>query len=399
MTSIAPVALETLREHYRDRDRAARAWKADGGRVVGYLCDNVPEELILAAGLFPYRLSGDPRSGTDAIQRYVQPFAAPFSARNRGIGFSDAMLNMLLEGRFDFLDFLIVPHTRKTIQAYYRELTLVAQANPELRLPQMHYLDRAYTPFYTSEVFNRAAVLELKAKLEEWSEQKISDATLAQAIETTNTNRRLLQQVMQLRFEQPPRLSGCDALQIIGASAFMLKSEHNALLEQLLSETEVAEPPSLNGPRLFVGGSPIDHLQLYELAEQCGAVIVAEDHCWGMRCAEFPLDAEAEANPLEALADRYHRKPACSIDFPMARVVERCAARAAAGRVDGAVFFVYDGDGVHIWDTPEEIAALEERLGIRCLYLKQQPYAMTSTDELAEILSEFVGSLKPVQAA
>src|SRR5690348_8343331 len=116
-----PAALEILRTCYRERDRAARTWKQAGGRVVGYLCDNIPEELILAAGLFPYRLSGDPGASKDAIDRYVQPFAPPFSARNRGSGFTDAMLTMLLEGRFEFLDFLIVPHTRKSIQAMYRE--------------------------------------------------------------------------------------------------------------------------------------------------------------------------------------------------------------------------------------------------------------------------------------
>ena len=42
-------ALDTCREHYRHRDRAAREWKHNGGQVVGYLCDNVPEELIRAA--------------------------------------------------------------------------------------------------------------------------------------------------------------------------------------------------------------------------------------------------------------------------------------------------------------------------------------------------------------
>jgi benzoyl-CoA reductase/2-hydroxyglutaryl-CoA dehydratase subunit BcrC/BadD/HgdB len=387
-------ALETLREHYRARDGAARAWKQAGGRVVGYLCDNVPEELILAAGLFPYRLSGHPEAGTDAIQRYVQPFAPPFSARNRGIGFSDAILNQLLEGAFDFLDFLIVPHTRKTIQAIYRELSLVAEANPELRLPEMHYLDRAYTPFYTSEVFNRAAILELKAKLEEWSGQSITDSALTQAIETTNTSRRLLQQVLQLRFMNPPRLSGTDALQITSTAAFMLKSDHNGLLETLLAET-LPGRPALHGPRLFLAGSPIDNLELYDLVESCGAVIVAEDHCWGMRCAEFLLDPGQP--PLEALADRYHRKPACSIDFPMARVVERCVARATAGAVDGALFFVYEGDGVHIWDTPEEIDALEQRLGIRCLYLKQQPYAVTRPEDVRDSIREFVGSLSATE--
>src|SRR5579884_4050907 len=133
-------ALDTLREHYRQRDRAARAWKAAGGRVVGYVCDNVPEELMLAAGCLPYRLSGDPDAGAAALERYVQPFAAPFSARTRGVGFADSMLNQLLDGTFDFVDLLIVPHTRKAIQAFYRELSLAREVDPTLRVPELHYL-------------------------------------------------------------------------------------------------------------------------------------------------------------------------------------------------------------------------------------------------------------------
>lgn len=187
--------LDTFRHHYRHRDLAARAWKAAGGKVVGYLCDNVPEELIMAAGFLPYRLSGDPLVGANALDRYIEPFAPPFSARNRGVGFVDAMLEMLLSGAFDFLDYLVVPHTRKTIQAIYRELSQARAAHPDLGLPELYYLDRAYTPFYASEVFNRQCLLELRSQLETWSGEPITDTALAEAIELSNTSRHLLQQL------------------------------------------------------------------------------------------------------------------------------------------------------------------------------------------------------------
>jgi hypothetical protein len=106
----------------------------------------------------------------------------PFSARNQRQGFVEAILNMLLAGTFDFIDFLIVPHTRKAIQALYRELALVGQAHPELPLPRVEFFDRAYTPFYASEVFNRLRFLELKARLEEWSGRTITTDALAGAI-------------------------------------------------------------------------------------------------------------------------------------------------------------------------------------------------------------------------
>ena len=382
--------LEELQYLYRQRDGAARAWKADhpNGRIVGYLCDNVPEELILALDWLPYRLSGDPQVGTEAIDRYIQPFAAPFSARNRGVGFVDAMLEQLLSGQFDFLDYLIVPHTRKTIQAFYRELSLARQQHKSLRIPGLFYLDRAYTPFYSAEVFNRQALLDLRTQLEAWSGRALTDSAIADAIEVTNASRRLLQQVAALRATDPPRLAGVDALQVIATSFFMDKREHNRLLRALVDEA--ASVVVSGRPRLFVGGSPLDDQTFYSLVESCGAVVVAEDHCWGNRCGEFELDTNVP--PFEALADRYHRKPACSIEFPMARVVDRCVGRACAANVDGAVFFVMEGDGVHIWDTPDEIAALA-RAGVPCLLLNQQPYRLDDPEVLRERLSEFVGAL------
>jgi benzoyl-CoA reductase/2-hydroxyglutaryl-CoA dehydratase subunit BcrC/BadD/HgdB len=382
-------ALEDLRQHYRQRDRSARAWQAAGGRVVGYLCDNVPEELILAAGFLPYRLSGDPEASTEPLDRYVQPFAAPFSARNRGVGFVDAMLAMLLACRFDYVDYLIVPHTRKTIQAFYRELTLAKQSDPALRIPELFYLDRAYTPFYASEVFNRECLADLRAQLEAWSGEALTDAALSEAIEVTNTTRRLLQQLAELRAAEPPQISGVDALKVIGASFFMDKREYNRLLQSLVAEGPLDH---LSGkPRVFVGGSPLDNVGFYELVEACGAVVVSEDHCWGNRCGE--LEADTSLPAFEALADRYHRKPACSIEFPMSRVVERCVGRARAARVDGAIFFVMESDGVHIWDTPDEIAALE-RNEVPSLYLTGQPYRLEDPEPLRTRLSEFIGTLR-----
>jgi benzoyl-CoA reductase/2-hydroxyglutaryl-CoA dehydratase subunit BcrC/BadD/HgdB len=381
-------AIDIFREHYRHRDRAAREWRTAGGKVVGYLCDNVPEELIMAAGFLPYRLSGDPSLGTEALERYVQPFAAPFSARNRGVGFVDAMLEALLSGIFDFLDYLVVPHTRKTIQAFYRELTLAKTAHLELALPELFYLDRAYTPFYASEVFNRQSLAELESQLEVWSGQSIAEGDLAEAIQVTNTSHRLLREISERRVADPPGLTGVDALQVIGTSFFMAKRDHNRLLTSLLEEAP--ETTSVGKTRLFVGGSPQDHLQLYEIIESCGAVVVAEDHCWGTRCGEAVADTRMP--PFEALADRYHRTPACSIEFPMARVVDRCVARACSARVDGALFFVVEGDGVHIWDTPDEVAALEAN-GVPSLYLKQQPYRIEEPEPLREQVRQFVSSL------
>ena len=68
-------ALEQLQALYRQRDVAARAWKAGGGKVVGYVSDSMPEELVAAAGFLPYRLSGDPEAGFGTLAQYYYPLA------------------------------------------------------------------------------------------------------------------------------------------------------------------------------------------------------------------------------------------------------------------------------------------------------------------------------------
>ena len=69
-----------IQKHYQQRDRAAKEWKEKGGKVAGYFCNSVPEELILAAGLFPLRLSGDPRGGTEEADEYAEPAYEGFVA-------------------------------------------------------------------------------------------------------------------------------------------------------------------------------------------------------------------------------------------------------------------------------------------------------------------------------
>ena len=46
-------ALEAMKNHYAQRDLAAREWKDRGGKVVGRAGLSVPEELIIAAGCLP----------------------------------------------------------------------------------------------------------------------------------------------------------------------------------------------------------------------------------------------------------------------------------------------------------------------------------------------------------
>jgi hypothetical protein len=140
-------AFDELQKHYDQRDLAARQWKEKGGKVAGYLCDNVPEEFILAAGLFPLRLSGEPRGATEKAGFYSEQ-GNVFSRE----GFVASILHMILRGKYDFLDYLIIPHARDSVHRLYTTLISLLETKPGLELPELYYLDNLHTNFYSAGI-------------------------------------------------------------------------------------------------------------------------------------------------------------------------------------------------------------------------------------------------------
>jgi benzoyl-CoA reductase/2-hydroxyglutaryl-CoA dehydratase subunit BcrC/BadD/HgdB len=375
-------ALEVMREHYRQRTLAAREWRKKG-KVVGYFCDSVPEELILAAGFFPIRLFGNPSGETDVARQHLVP------RHPRREDFVHSMLNMLLTGEYDYLDFLVIPHTRDSIHRLYQTLIMLRESDPEIKVPEFHLLDTVHSNLRTSESYLHNQFLEFKNRLEEWSGKTITDSSLSQAIAVTNENKRLLKEVAQLRAAELPRISGVDALQIIGSSMFMLKEEHNDLLRKYLANEEGL--PHIDGTRVFVSGSPLDNLQLYEVIESSNAVVVSEDNCWGNRYSDAPIDESP--GPLDAITDRYYNKSPCPRMYPLKWLTEYSVGSALEAKAEGAICCVFENAVAEAWATPDKIKEFRSK-GIPVLYLKDQKYLISDSEALRVAVEDFLHAVR-----
>ena len=373
--------LESMKKHYEQRDVAARKWKKQGGKVIGYISDDCPEEMILAAGLFPFRVSGDPASGTAETDKYTESFYDP-SVRS--------ILNMLLTGKYDFLDYLVIPHASDSILKLYHQLWWIHRVDPAKQFPPVHLFDIVHTRFWKTGQYVRDQVRVLKEKLEEWSGKKITASALARAIAIGNENKALLKQVAALRASEPAHLSGVEALQIIGSSMVMLKEEHNKLLSQFLKGA--SQLPSREGVRLFVEGSDLDNPQFYELVESCDATIVGENSSWGNRYSEDPVDPSGD--PFEAIAERYHLRPSRPRIQSIEQRVTYCVRSALEAKAQGVIFFLYEWDPAPSWDQPDQAKALEDK-GIPSFPFNMQKYAMSDQDRktLKKDVEQFVASL------
>lgn len=349
---------------FRDPYAFAREWRKQGGRVVAYLCDNVPVELITAASFLPCRLGGTLHGEREAFKRLV---ASQYRASDFGLAV--AILESLASGECEFADFLVVPHNRKSIEAVYGQLSRIRGSDPAIALPQSWLLDRSWLNGAASRDFNASRIAEFRSQLEIWRGSAITDGELSAACEAHAEGRRLLGELMALRSSAPPRLRGSDALAIIRAGQVLPAKHYNDLLRNVLA----AAPhfPALSGKRVFLAGSPFDHQRLYLEVESAGGVVVGEDHCWGMRCVEQSLDDTLA--PMAAIAARYHRTHGCSIACPLSQNVDACLRRARACGAEAVIFAVMRGDHTHTWTTPDELKAVREA-GMAALHLGELGY-------------------------
>lgn len=377
--------LEQLGRWHDRRDDFAREWWAGGGKVVAYMCDNFPHELVAAAGMLPFRLRGDPAAPTPHVARYVAPDRDP---RMSVPAFVDAMLEPVVAGTYEFVDYVVVPHGRKAIESSFGSLARTRDAGAPMRDVQLFYLDKSYLPGYASSVFDRRSMVALKLQLEQWAAAPVSEIALAEAIEEAQRGRALLARLNRLRVTHPPRLSGTDALRVYSLAGALPRTDHNRLVEHLLAHAPGLPPR--NGPRIYLAGSPQPSVALYELIESFGATVVGEDHCWGERSAGCPMPEGL--SPLEALAERYHTTPVCSIEFPLERALARWRAAVRLARPDGALLYVVSGDELHVWDTPDK-AALLQADGIPSLHLARQGYGVAA-DEPRKTIGTWLSRLR-----
>ena len=324
---------EQLSQVVRERHDYAREWqRRTGGRVVGYLCSYVPEELLYAAGCLPVRLLGG-HQPQDLTEPHI---FGMFCAYCR-----DVLAQGLL-GRYDYLSGIVLahicPHIRQTYDSWRRHLP--TEMSYLLWVPAQ-VQSQAALPFFRTQVetFRRA--------VEDWTGKPITEALLLQAIEVYDRNRGLLRQLYELRKREPAGVSGTVAMEAVLASALMDKAEHSRLLEALL-----AQPASRKkGVRLMVVGSENDDTDLIRLLESLGAVVVIEDHCLGNRY--FWNGTPADGDPFSSVARRYLEKPPCPLlDLDRRQRGEYLLGMAREYRVQGVVFLRQKFCDPHGWEQP-----------------------------------------------
>jgi benzoyl-CoA reductase/2-hydroxyglutaryl-CoA dehydratase subunit BcrC/BadD/HgdB len=368
--------LPTIYEIYSAREQYARGDRGEG--IVGYISNNVPVELILAAGLVPIQLCGSADETTLTGDVYMEEIFD---------GYVRSLFNRLLEGRFNFCDLIVIPRTSEGLLQLYYYLAEARKWEPERHFPEVYLFDLLQTPYWTTGRYVRGRVDAFKQRLEALTHKPIEESSIRNAVAAVNHTRDLQRKVNALRRQTPPRLSGSDALRAFGAGGFVSPDDYRKLLTELLEA-----PPSPMAPntRVMIKGSPHDNIRFYELVERCGATVVADDHAGGERM--FDGNVREADDLLDAIAFYYQTDSFSPRSYPQSDQDARFLANVEAAKVEAVIFFIEEHDDTFGWDYPDQMKALD-RLGIPSLYLPFQSYRSPDTAAQEKAVRNFLDGL------
>jgi benzoyl-CoA reductase/2-hydroxyglutaryl-CoA dehydratase subunit BcrC/BadD/HgdB len=302
-------------------------WKEAGKAVIGYPCTFVPEEIIYAAGILPFRLRGVGTTSLSIGDTYFGPVICTFPK---------CVLQLAGDGVYKFLDGAIITPGCDSMRRLDECWRKAADDYPGT-LPGFfyHYGVPHKVTDYSLNWFIEETLALMKG-IEDHFHLKITDEDLKQTIRVYNEGRKLLKRFDSLRIKDEPPLTGEDALAIILASSAMPRHEYNQLLEKTLSELEKKKEGIKGKKRLMLVGSISDDLDFVKVIEECGAIMVTDALCFGART--YTEMVEDNTDPVSAIAKRYLNHSSCPRMFGYYKQrLKFIEDRAKAAKVDGII--------------------------------------------------------------
>ena len=289
-----------LEETRNDRYTRAESMKAEGERIIGYLCCYTPREMITAAGFVPFRIMGDPSESPTKADLYADQVLCPYAR---------SCYDLAMKGDYDFIDGLIFPCPCDNLLNIQQIWTY--SLNPRF----LFSLNVPIAYDASSSMFFKQELSHMRKSLEELGDVEISDEALNEAVRLHNANRRLIKDLYYLRKEDPSLLKTSEVMQVIRNVSTRPVKESNELLADLVSglknqATTGNKTKGSASPRLIIIGNGLDNAELIGLIEDYGANVVIDDICYGTRF--FWKEVEETNDPLESMTKHYLAEIKCS---------------------------------------------------------------------------------------
>lgn len=324
-TAINSPVLERFREINRTFPKTEEILehKAQGKEVFGWLCTYVPEEVILAAGALPVRITGYNQ------EMELEDGNAYLYINN--CSFSRSCLQLGLRKEYDFLDGVVGGSTCDGARRLFDlwRYYLKPPFSHIMTVPRKSH-ERAHQLYYSQ-------VEDFKKHLEEFMGVKITDKDLLAAAGVMNESRALLKELYELRKLDQPLITGQETMEVLNGSFRMHKEQFNAWIRELIDDLKKNGKGNPAKARLMLIGSVMTNPEFIKSIEELGVVMVTDELCTSTRYWSDPVVLEGAKNPLEAISRRYLSNFPCARMYPSTDRFDRVVKLAREARVDGII--------------------------------------------------------------
>ena len=280
-----------------------RQAKEDGKRILGYTCYFMPEVLLDLPGCVSVRLRA-PRS--------TSPDMATYYMTNRTCMYGRCLLERALEGGFNFLDAQMATETCTVTCRFQEHLQLMdIIQNPDF------FCEFTDVPFKKNDNsidhFEKQLQVHVLDQLKEHFGIDISDEALKTAIREHNEICRLITEIGSYRKLPEPTITGTEfsiiQLCTLVCPKYLIIDKLRDIAEQL----KTREPDAKKAYRckVVLSGSEEDDPNFIKLIEECGALVVADRHCYGSLPGREEILIREGETPLRAIARHYLETSNC----------------------------------------------------------------------------------------
>ncbi|SHI96244.1 Benzoyl-CoA reductase/2-hydroxyglutaryl-CoA dehydratase subunit, BcrC/BadD/HgdB [Desulfatibacillum alkenivorans DSM 16219] len=271
----------------------------EGRKILGYMCSFVPEEIIHAAGMVPYRLRAVGSKETRLGDTY-------YSAINCSL--VRHIFDKALNSEFAFLNGVVFmngcDHARRMYDNW-RNAFQTQGLGPE-------FLHMFVAPHTTSETSFQRFLDELRDfsdVLEKHFNAALTTEALQNSIAIYNQRRELLRGLNEMRKLPEPPIFGAEMLAVQSAMTSIPVENAVDLLEQLTIELQNRRIDGEGKLRIVLAGGAMEEIEHIQMIESCGAIAVADNLCTGGRRAD--VSVEEYGDPIAAVAKRYLYEVSC----------------------------------------------------------------------------------------
>jgi benzoyl-CoA reductase subunit C len=347
------MSIEQFQSWYENRHEYQKEWKdRTGGKIVGYFCTYVPEEIFYAFDVLPVRILGSHQI-QDVTEPHLFAMFCPFCRD---------VLAQGLKGKYDYLDGIVIGQSCIHLRQAFTSWEIHKNPGWSHYLPMPSHVQNPKR----SIPFLRAEYELLIKKLEELTGKTITDDDLKKGIKIMNDMRVAMKEIYEFRKQDNPPITGLEAMYMACSQFFTDARDWLAVANKVKEELKTRKLDRDQGKRLMLVGSENDDIEFINMVEtlgereSVGATIVVEEHCTTTRYFWDEVEENAE-NPLTAIATRYVKRTPCpSKDWPQRTRLARILEFAKDFNVDGAIIIQQKFCDPHETDIPFVRKFLEE---------------------------------------